>query len=481
MASSGTLTFVFTDIEGSTRLWDQFPAAMASALARHDGMVRDIISQKGHVFKAMGDSVCAVFESPREAMIAAADVQRAIAKEDWGEIGPIKIRIGMHTGEAERRDNDYFGPSLNRVARILSTGHGGQVLLSQATYELVRDNLPSGVELRSLGEHRLRDLERPESVYQLVAEGLASDFAPLKSLSELPNNLPLQVTSFVGREKELTEVQELIKKNRLVTLTGSGGTGKTRLSLQAAAGLIPEFEDGVWLVELAPLTEPDLVPQTVAAALKVREEPGRPLLETLISHLKDKKILLLLDNCEHLLDAAARLADAIGKQCPRTHLVATSREPLAIQGEQVYRVPSLSTPDPKKKESAESLNTYEAVRLFIDRAVLAQPNFAVTNENAPAVAQICHRLDGIPLALELAAARVRAMPVETIAARLDDRFRLLTGGSRTALPRQQTLRATIDWSYGLLDEKEKTLLRRLSVFAGGWTLEAAEKVCADDV
>jgi predicted ATPase len=229
------------------------------------------------------------------------------------------------------------------------------------------------------------------------------------------------------------------------------------------------------------LTEPDLVPQTVAAALKVREEPGRPLLETLVTHLKDKNLLLILDNCEHLLDSAARLGEAIVKQCPRVHLIATSREPLAIQGEQVYRVPSLTTPDPKKKETLEALNTYEAVRLFIDRAVLAQPSFAVTNENAPAVAQICHRLDGIPLALELAAARVRAMPVETIASRLDDRFRLLTGGSRTALPRQQTLRATIDWSYGLLDEKEKTLLRRLSVFAGGWTLEAAEKVCADDV
>jgi len=481
MGFTGTWTFVFTDIEGSTKLWDEKPEAMRIALAEHDAHVRHELSQQGEVFKTIGDAFCVAFKSPSEAVTAAGGLQKSLQDKAFGEVGNLRVRVAVHTGEAESRDNDYFGPSLNRVARLLASGHGGQVLLSQATYELVRDALPSGYTAKPLGEHRLRDLERPESIYQLTAPGLPSDFPALKSLTELPNNLPLQVTSFVGREKELADVAKLIRKNRLVTFTGSGGTGKTRLSMQAAAELLPEFEDGVWLVELAPLTEPDLVPQTVAAALKVREEPGRPLIETLVSHLRDKRLLLILDNCEHLLDAAARLADSIGKNCPNVHLVATSREPLAIGGEQVYRVPSLSTPDPKKKESVESLEQYEAVRLFIDRAVLAQPNFHVTNENAPAVAQICHRLDGIPLALELAAARVRAMPVETIASRLDDRFRLLTGGSRTALPRQQTLRATIDWSYGLLDEKEKTLLRRLSVFAGGWTLEAAEKVCADDV
>lgn len=481
MVSTGTWTFVFTDIEGSTRLWDEQPEAMRKALAIHDQLLREKLSVHGEVFKTMGDSFCVAFRSPSEAVSTATELQKTLQSQQFGDIGKLRVRMAVHTGEAESRDNDFFGPSLNRVARLLSSGHGGQILLTQASFELVRDALPKGIESRFLGEHRLRDLERPESIYQLMGADLPSEFPPLKSLSELPNNLPLQVTSFVGREKELAEVEALIRKNRLVTFTGSGGTGKTRLSMQAGAELLPDFEDGVWLVELAPLTEPDLVPQTVAASLKVREEPGRPLLETLVSHLKEKNLLLILDNCEHLLDASARLADAIGKQCPRVHLVATSREPLAIHGEQVYRVPSLSTPDPKKKESAESLGQYEAVRLFIDRAVLAQPSFAVTAENGQAVAQICHRLDGIPLALELAAARVRAMPVETIASRLDDRFRLLTGGSRTALPRQQTLRATIDWSYGLLDEKEKTLLRRLSVFAGGWTLEAAEKVCADDV
>ncbi len=480
MATSATYTFVFTDIEGSTRLWDEKPDAMRKALAEHDALVRDAMSVKGRVFKTVGDSFCVAFTSASEAVQAALDAQDQLLKKDFGEIGSIKVRMGLHTGEAESRDDDFFGPALNRVSRLLSTGHGGQVLISQATYELVRDSLPKGAEVRYLGEHRLRDLERPEGVYQLVHELLPIEFPALRSLSELPNNLPLQVTSFVGREKELTAVEALVRKNRLVTFTGSGGTGKTRLSLQAAADLLADFEDGAWLVELAPLTEPELVPQTVAAALRVREEPGRSLSETLVSHLKDKHLLLLLDNCEHLLDAAARLVDSLGRSCPKVHVIATSREPLAIQGEQVYRVPSLSTPDPKKKESLEVLNQYEAVRLFIDRAVLAQPAFQVTNENAPAVAQICHRLDGIPLALELAAARVRAMPVETIASRLDDRFRLLTGGSRTALPRQQTLRAAIDWSYGLLDEKEKTLLRRLSVFAGGWTLEAAEKVCADE-
>lgn len=479
MAATGTWTFLFTDIEGSSKLWDEKPEAMRKALARHDELLRKAFSG-GHVFKTVGDAFYAAFTSPSEAIQAAISAQKDLLGESWGEIGSMPVRIGLHTGEAEFRDNDYFGPSLNRVARLLSTGHGGQILISQATYELVRDGLPKGTETRFLGEHRLRDLERPESIYQLLVEGLPTEFPALRSLSELPNNLPLQVNTFIGREKELSDVDSLISKHRLVTFTGSGGTGKTRLSLQAGADLLPEFEDGVWLVELAPLTEAELVPQTVAAALRVREEPGRSLQETLLAFLRDKHLLLILDNCEHLLDATARLADAIGRQCPRVHVVATSREPLAIQGEQVYRVPSLSTPDPKRKESLHALGQYEAVRLFIDRALLAQPSFQVTNENAPAVAQICHRLDGIPLALELAAARVRAMPVETIAARLDDRFRLLTGGSRTALPRQQTLRATIDWSYGLLDEKEKTLLRRLSVFAGGWTLEAAERVCADD-
>lgn len=482
MTSTGTWTFVFTDIQGSSKLWEANPEGMRTALAEHDAILRECLTKGGEVFKTMGDAFCAAFLSASEAVQAGIEIQKRIGTHDWKGLGPIRVRVGIHSGEAEHRDADYFGPALNRAARLISIGHGGQVLISQGTYELVKDSVKKGqAEFRFLGEQRLRDLERAVGVYQVLAPGLEADFPPPKSLTEMPNNLPLQVTSFIGREGEVKKVQELVGKSRMVTLTGSGGTGKTRLSLQASAELLPEFEHGAWFVELAPLSESELVAQSIAGAMKLREEPGRSVVETLLAHLKDRHLLLILDNCEHLLDACAQIADSIQRSCPRVHVVATSREPLSIPGEQVFRVPSLSTPDPKKNESADSLGQYEAVQLFVDRALLAQSNFEITKENASAVAQICHRLDGIPLAIELAAARVRAMPVETIASRLDDRFRLLTGGSRTALPRQQTLRATIDWSYGLLDEDEKTLLRRLSVFAGGWTLDAAEKVCADDL
>ena len=327
--------------------------------------------------------------------------------------------------------------------------------------------------------HRLKDLQRPEHVYQLLHPALPADFPKLKSLDPLTNNLPVQATSFVGRDKEIRQVKELLGKTRLLTLTGSGGTGKTRLSLQVAADLTEGEGDGVWLAEFAPLSDPGLVPQTVTQALGVREEPGRPITQTLVDFLKPKSLLLVLDNCEHVLDAAANLCDAILRACPNVRIIASSREGLNVSGETTYRIPPLSLPDPKQTATPESLSQYEAVRLFIERAQAAQPSFSVTNANAPAVAQICHRLDGIPYAIELAAAKVRALSVEQISARMDDRFRLLTGGSRTALPRQQTLRAMIDWSYDLLSPEEQTLLRRLSVFAGGWTLEAAEAVCAD--
>ncbi len=479
-ADRATLTFLFTDIEGSTRLWDSQPGAMAPALARHDALLRQSIeAQGGRVFKTVGDAFCAAFEAASGATKAALEAQLALGREDWGTLGGLRVRMALHTGEAELREGDYFGPPLNRVARLLATAHGGQTVMSQTTYDLVRDQPPAGANLQDLGEHRLKDLERPERVYGLLHPDLLGDFPPLRSLSGLPNNLPQQVTSFVGRERETPEVERLLRASRLLTLTGAGGTGKTRLSLQVAANILEEHPDGAWFVEFAPVSDPDLVPQTVAAALGVREEPGKPITDTLHGYLKDKRLLLVFDNCEHLLDAVARLANAVLRGCPDVRILATSREAMGIGGEQAYRVPSLASPDPKGSYTPESLGQFDAVRLFIDRALLAQSSFAVTNENAPAVAQLCHRLDGIPLAIELAAARVRAMPVEKIAERLDDRFRLLTGGSRTALPRQQTLRAMIDWSYDLLSEKEKTLLRRLSVFAGGWTLEAAEAVCAD--
>jgi predicted ATPase len=457
---------------------------MRAALARHDALLRRAFeSQGGHVFKTGGDAFCVAFLRTSDALAAALAAQLALATEPWGDLEPLRARVAIHAGAAEARDGDYFGPTLNRSARLLAIGHGGQILLSQTAFDLVRDALPSDVGLRELGSHRLKDLQRSEPVFQLVHPQLATDFPPLRSLESLPNNLPLQLTSFVGREGEIVELKRLLGTTRLVTLTGAGGSGKTRLALQLAAELLEAYPDGIWFLELATLSDPGLVPQTLAAAVGVREQPGRALVEVLAEALKPRGLLLVLDNCEHLLEACAALAERLLRSCPGVRVVATSREVLNVAGELAWPVPALSAPDPRglsPHELGPTLIRYEAVRLFIERAVLAQPAFALTHDNAAAVARICHQLDGIPLAIELAAARVKLMAVEQIAARLDDRFRLLTGGSRSALPRHQTLRATIDWSYGLLSEPERTLLQRLSVFAGGWTLEAAEAVCAGE-
>jgi predicted ATPase/class 3 adenylate cyclase len=480
---SGTVTFLFTDIQGSTRLWEEHPEVMRLALARHDALMRSAIEQhNGHVFKTIGDAFCAAFATAPDALHAAFDAQLAIASEPWPENVTIIVRMALHTGAAEVRDNDYFGQPLNRAARLLSAGHGGQVLLSLPTKELTRDALPPAASLQTMGEHRLRDLNRPETVYQLLHPDLPAEFPPLKSLdnSELPNNLPRQLTSFIGREREIAAIKVQVTKTRLLTLTGSGGSGKTRLALQMAADVLDQYPDGVWFVELAPLADPALVPQVVATALGLSEQKGRTFVQTLADHLKFKHLLLVLDNCEHLLSACAQLCDALLRACAHLTVLATSREGLGISGEQTYRVPSLSLPDPKEKLTLEQVSQYEAVRLFIERAVSSKADFVVTNTSAPALAAVCHRLDGIPLAIELAAARVRSLSVEEINTRLDNRFRLLTGGSKTALPRQQTLRALIDWSYGLLTDGEKWLLGRLSVFAGGWTLAAAEQVGAGE-
>jgi predicted ATPase len=356
-------------------------------------------------------------------------------------------------------------------------------VLSEAAAALVRDALPAGAALRDLGAHRLKDLARPERVWQLLAPGVPDDFPPLRSLDALPNNLPVQLTSFVGRERELDEVARLLAETRLLTLTGPGGTGKTRLALQAAADALEAFPDGVWLAELAALADPALVPQAVAQAVGVREEPGRPLPATLADALRPERVLLVLDNCEHLLDACARLADALLRAAPHVRLLCTSREALGIAGEAVWRVPSLPVPADggaaASGADAAALARYAAVRLFAERAAVVQPGFALTADNVAAVAEVCARLDGIPLALELAAARVRVLPPRQLLARLDDRFRLLTDGSRTASERHQTLQAAVDWSYALLAEPERALFARLAVFAGGWTLEAAEAVGAD--
>ena len=393
---------------------------------------------------------------------------------------PLRVRCGLHAGVVERRDNDFFGSPVNRAARIMSAAHGGQVLLSQAVVDGVGAMLPAAISLRDLGRVRLKDLSTPERVYQVVHPQLRQEFPALRSLEATPNNLPLQVTSFIGRDKELAELQRLLTRTRLLTLTGSGGCGKTRLGLQLAADTLERFPDGAWLVELAPLADPDLVPQTVASVLGLKGEPGKPIVQSLTEHLKDKRLLLMLDNCEHLLDGCATLVGTLVGLCPLVTVLASSREALGIAGEQAYRVPSLALPDPSRVDSQESVAGFEAVQLFTDRARLARPDFQVTRQNASALASICHRLDGIPLAIELAAARVRSLSVDEINRKLDQRFQLLTGGSRTALPRQQTLRSLIDWSYDLLSDREGRLLQRLSVFVGGWTLEAAEQVCADD-
>jgi predicted ATPase/class 3 adenylate cyclase len=477
---SSTVTFLFTDIEGSTRLWEQHPEPMRAALARHDALAAAVIDQHaGTLVKSRGegDSLFAVFARPTDALAAACALQQALVAEPWPVETPLRVRLALHTGEADQRGGDFYGAAVNRCARLRSIAHGGQVLLSQAIADPVREHLPAGTSLRDLGSHRLKDLQQPEHLYQLLHPALPADFPPLRSLEAFAHNLPRQLTNFIGREKEMAEVKQLLATTSLLTLTGSGGCGKTRLALQVAAEVLETYAEGVWLVELAALADPALVPQTVATALGLREEPGRPLTATLADYLRARSLLLVLDNCEHLLAASAQLTDTLLRAAPHLRVLTSSREGLGIAGELTYRVPSLSLPDPRSVPLAERLAEYEAVRLFLDRARFSRPGFSLTRENAAAVAQVCQRLDGIPLAIELAAARVKALSVEQIAARLDDRFRLLTGGSRTALPRQQTLRALIDWSYDLLFEPERTLLRRLSVFAGGWTLEAAEAVC----
>jgi predicted ATPase/class 3 adenylate cyclase len=477
---SGTVTFLFTDIEGSTRWWEGRPEWMAQAFALQETILRTTAaSHGGYVYKMIGDAFQVAFGTAQDALSAAIDAQRALQAEAWGEFGPLRVRMALHTGVTEERVGDYVGPVLNRLGRLLGVSQGGQILLTQATYELVCDTLPENVNLRDLGIHRLKDLIRPEHIYQATAPGLLSDFPALIGLDTFPNNLPIQLTSFIGREPEIVEVKQALGSHRLLTLTGSGGTGKTRLSLQVAADLLDQFPHGVWFVELAPLTDSKLIPQTILAALGLSEQAGKPPLEILKEYLDDKKVLVVLDNCEHLIEASAKVVVSLLSAAPQLKILASSREALGVKGEVSYLVPSLSLPDVEHLPELEPFSQYEAVQLFMDRAQLAAPHFVIDKDNAPFVAQICCRLDGIPLAIELAAARLKMMSVEEISKRLDDRFRLLTGGARTALPRQQTLRALIDWSYSLLSNNERVLLQRLSVFAGGWTLEAAEEVCSD--
>lgn len=483
---SGTVTFLFTDIEGSTRLWQDKPEAMAIAHARHDEILRTAIeTNHGYVFQIVGDSFSAAFHNAPDGLRAVLAAQRGLHQQtskvsETSEVS-IRARMGLHTGTAEiLPDGKYEGyTTIATTQRVMSAAHGGQTLLTQTTYDLLQNALPGDVTLRDLGEHRLKDLRAPLRLYQVNVPDLPQNFPSITSPDIQPNNLPTQLTSFVGRKKEIAEIKALLNSSRLVTLTGSGGAGKTRLSLQVGAECLNQFSDGVWFAELAPLADPALVPQTLLAIFDLHEDSHRPALQVLMDYLRPKTLLLLLDNCEHLIAACAEISETLLRACPKLKILASSREALGIAGEVSWRVPSLAAPNPEHLPTLEKLLDLEAVQLFIARATTAKPEFTVTKENAPFVAQICFRLDGIPLALELAAARLRVLSPEQIAIRLDDRFRLLTGGSRTALPRQQTLRAMIDWSYSLLSEPEKALFRRLAVFVSGWTLEAAEAVCAN--
>jgi predicted ATPase/class 3 adenylate cyclase len=478
-APSATVTLLFTDIEGSTRLLQLLGERYAELLAEHRRILRDAFATYGGVEEGSeGDGLYFRFSSARDALAGTIAGQRAIADHAWPDGVTVRVRMGLHTGEPAAAEAGYVGIDVHRAARISAAGHGGQILLSQTTHDLVGSRLPPDVTLADLGEHRLKDLRAPERLFQVVAAGLASDFPALRTVDARPNNLPRLLSTFVGREREIAEVKRILATAPLVTLTGPSGVGKTRLSLEVAGQLLDQFDDGVWVVELGTLSDPEFVVQEIATILGLGEEPGRPILATITDHLAGRRLLLLLDNCEHVLAAAARATDSILRASAGVRVVGTSLEPLGIAGEATLPIGSLSLPDPERSASSETILLAEAVRLFAERAAAALPSFRVNDRNAVSVARICRRLDGIPLAIELAAARVRALPVEQIAARLDDRFRLLTGGSRTAVPRHQTLRATMDWSYELLSEEERTVLRRLSVFAGSFSLEAAEAVAA---
>ena len=481
MLATQTLTFFFTDIEGSTAMLQDLGDAYAEVLADHHRIIRaGLDGHDGREIDTQGDAFFAVFTSARACVAAAIEMQRALGAHRWQAGREVRVRMGMHSGEAAQTAVGLVGLDVHRAARVAAVAHGGQVVLSATTAALLRDSMPAGASLRDLGLHRLKDLGRPEQIFQLVADGLATAFPALKSLDNprLLNNLPVQVSSFIGREAELAEVRRLITSSRLVTLTGPGGAGKTRLALQVAAGLADGSGDGVWFADLAPLQDADLVAVTVAKVLGIAADPDRPLLDTLIEAVGQRSLLLLLDNCEHVIDTCAKLADALLRNCRNIALLATSREPLGIDGERVHLVPSLDTP--AEDDDPGAIAAAEAVRLFADRAEQHGVTLGWDQRTASVVGRICRQLDGIPLAIELGAARLRVMSAAELDARLDQRFAILTGGSRAALPRQQTLLAMVDWSWELLNAAERHVLARLSVFAGGFDLAAAEAVAGGD-
>ncbi len=476
--SEDTVVFLFTDIEASSRRWEGDQDAMAQDLARHDELMRGAVDDgRGRVFADTGDGLCSVFSTASDALVAALRAQDGLLRQEWNSPVPLRVRMAIHAGSAEPRGDNYVGPTLNRAARLLSLGFGGQVLCSQAAADLLQDHLPAEVSLVDLGEHVLANLSRPERVFQVAHPDLPAAFPALRSPGRRRHNLPTSLTSFVGRARELEDVRDLLRRSRLVTLTGVGGGGKTRLALEAVTGVLDTFPDGVWLVDVGPLQDPALLTSTVVGALGVATSGlgGAPdaLLDRLCEHLQLKRVLLVLDNSEHLVEVAARLVHSLLAACPGLTVLVTSREILGLAGEVAWRVPPLSLP---ASAALEDLEASDAVALFCERARGGQPGFGLSPANAAAVAQICRRLDGIPLALELAAARIRVLGAHDLAGRLDQRFRVLTGGARTAVSRHQTLRATMDWSYQLLPVAEQAVLRRLAVFPGSFDLGAAEAV-----
>jgi len=486
---TGTLTFLYTDIEGSTIRWDANAGVMKRTVERHDAIMRDAIeSNGGVVFRRMGDAFCASFVLAADALDAVIAAQRALNAEEWDpKVAPIKVRMALHTGTGEVREGDYVGAHLNRIARLMSVAYGGQTLISQATYELICDSLPRGVSLRDLGEHRLKDLQRPEHVYQLESEDLPSDFPSIKTLSARPNNLPVQPTAFIGREREVEQAVELLARpqTKLLTLTGPGGTGKTRLSLQVAALALEQFKDGVFFVPLTAISDPALVPSAIAGALCITEIGSRPVIEDVKEYLRQRELLLVLDNFEQVVSASQVVSDLIASS-PQLKVLVTTREILHVYGEQEYPVPPLQLPPrvqsgSQRLPSLEELARYESVRLFVERARGVKPGFELAEDNAAAIAEIAKRLDGLPLAIELAAARVKLLTPQAILARLDSRLKVLTSGARALPARQQTLRGAIDWSYDLLSPQERTLFRRMGIFVGGCTFEGAEAVCSGGV
>ncbi|MBV9113346.1 MAG: adenylate/guanylate cyclase domain-containing protein [Hyphomicrobiales bacterium] len=470
---SGVLTFLLTDVEGSTKRWEAWPGPMSAAVARHDALLREVIlTRGGHIFRTAGDAFYAAFASPAAAIDSALAAQQALAREDFSEVGGLAVRMAIHAGPVEARESDYFGQGMNRSARLLSIAYGGQVLVSGVAAEMAQGAMPAQSSLIDLGHHRLKDVPDAEQIYQLAAPGLRATFPTLRSVGGKVHNLPRQLTSFVRRDAEVAEVKARLANYRLVTLTGSGGAGKTRMALEVGADLLADAIDGVWLVELAPLDDSRLVAEMLCSTI------GMPVgsssaTESAVGYLRQKNALVIFDNCEHLIDAAARLIEMLVRSCPSLWVLATSRERLDIPGENTYRVPSLGIPPLARDLTAASALEHDAVRLFVERAGATVEGFALTDANAAAVANICRQLDGIPMAIELAVPQLRMLAPKGLEARLQDRFLLLVKGSRTALPRHQTLATIFDWSYNLLSEAERTLFRRLSVFVGGWTLEAA--------